>query len=109
MNLSKRDLSNNQVRALSRGLKFCPTPKEIFNLKLFKLIKDTKDFSRKMKCKAYFLLEMVRQEEQALGDNISWFKEKSNCVPTNVEPVLELFLKNLEEGIKSRGGSVRDE
>jgi hypothetical protein len=51
VNLSTRNLSHAEVKVLSKGLNFCPTAKEIDK---HKLAQDLAEFSRKMKCRAYF-------------------------------------------------------
>jgi hypothetical protein len=51
VNSSTRNLSHAEVKVLSKGLNFCPTTKEIDK---HKLAQDFAEFSRKMKCRAYF-------------------------------------------------------
>ena len=49
--LSDRILTNAEIKVLSKGLNFCPTPKEINK---FELVKDSREFRSRMKCKAAF-------------------------------------------------------
>ena len=50
VNFLKHILTDDEIRLISHGLKFCPMPREINN---FKLNQDFADFSRRMKCKAF--------------------------------------------------------
>lgn len=49
--LSDWILTNAEIKVLSKGLNFCPTPKEINK---FELVKDSREFRSRMKCKAAF-------------------------------------------------------
>ena len=60
-----------------------------------------------MKCKAYFGIESEGQRNKNTADSLVKFKEKSNGVPTKVEPALELFLRNLEGHILSMTENAR--
>ena len=51
VNLSNRVLTSDEVQLLSRGLNFCPTPK---NIDRFQLKKDLNEFGRHIKLKYYF-------------------------------------------------------
>ena len=42
-----------------------------------------------------------------MKDNLDRFKETSKWVPTKVDPVLELFLRNLEEHVFSISANRR--
>lgn len=92
VNLSDRVLTHSEIKVLSKGLNFCPTPKEINR---FELIKDISEFGRKMKCRAYF--SQFGGSEQKRSERETRFKAKSSWVPDKVDPALELFLRNLEE------------
>ena len=59
-----------------------------------------------MKCKAYFGMEREGQGNENTGNSLVKLKEKSNWIPTKVDPTLELFLKNLEGNILSITGSA---
>ena len=54
VNLSQRVLTSSEIKVLSRGLNFCPTPSEIDK---GALIKDPSKCGRRMKCKAYFMAQ----------------------------------------------------
>ena len=90
-----------QIRVLSEGLNFCPTPREINR---FEIIKDLTEFGRRMKCRAYFGLD---GESDRQSDKRTHVKEKSKWSPENVDPALDLFLKAFEEvlSIKNEGSN----
>ena len=105
VNLSKRVLTNSEIKVLSRGRNLCPTPKEIDKAAV---IKDLSELSRRMKCKADFA---QNGEARNLSDELIRFKVKSTWKPTRVDPVLDLILKNLEERIsfiEERGYNFRN-
>ena len=52
VNLSKRLLTPAETSLLSKGLSFCPTPRDI---DLFALRKDISDYVRRLRLKEYFL------------------------------------------------------
>ena len=52
VNLSKRKLAPGETSLLSRGLSFCPTPRDI---NIFALRKDISDYVRRLRLKEYFL------------------------------------------------------
>ena len=94
VNLSDRRLTNSEIKVLSKGLNFCPTPKEINK---FELAKDISEFGRIMKCKAYFAgVGEVRHNKL---DRETRFKAKSTRIPDRVDPALELFLNSLNEKV----------
>ena len=70
VNLSERNFTQGEISLLSKGLKFCPTPKEL-NKSAIK--RDLKEFGRKIKCKYHFLSNPKEQERH----NFERFKEKS--------------------------------
>ena len=92
VNLSNRVLSEAEISLLSKGLKFCPTPLE---LDRSAIKRDFKEFSRKIKCKAYFL-SGISNEEGGLG--FRQFKEKSAWCPSvnELDPIINVCLKQLE-------------
>ena len=71
---------------------FCPTPLE---LDRSAIKRDFKEFSRKIKCKAYFL-SGIFNEEGGLG--FRQFREKSTWRPSvnELDPVINVYLKQLE-------------
>ena len=52
INLSKRKLSPAETSLLSKGLSFCPTPRDI---DIFALRKEISDYVRRLRLKEYFL------------------------------------------------------
>ena len=86
VNLWKHILTDDEIR-LFCGLKFCPMPREINN---FKLNQDSADFSRRMKCKAFFEMEKEGLGNAITRDSLDRFKETSKWVLTKVDPALEL-------------------
>ena len=93
VNISSRILTQAEVSLLSKGLKFCPTPKELD----WSVIKrDVKEFGRKIRCKEYFL---SRAEESS--QNFRQFKEKSSWVPSEVDPAIEVYCSKLEEKVSA--------
>ena len=85
-------------------MKFCPTPKDIGR---FKLAQDLTDFARTMKFKVYFIMKKEGQFYKDSRDGFDKFKEKSNWIPTKVDPALELFPRNLEDDILSISGDAK--
>ena len=71
INLSKKVLTEAQIKVLSKGLKFCPTPKEIDRAKV---MEDLENFGRRLRLKWYF-----RNEEEGFSTNP--FKKKSTFNP----------------------------
>ena len=55
-----------------------------------------------MKCKVYF--DQTGEKENMDSDKVTRFKVKSSWTPDIDNPVLDLFLKNLEE--KDEGGGA---
>ena len=74
---------------LSRGLNFCPTPSTIDK---FQLKKDIDEFGRRLKLKYYF----DKADKSMDSDKNIRFKDESKLVPEVNEPMLDLFLRNLE-------------
>ena len=104
VNLSDRVLSVAEISLLSEGLKFCPTPLE---LDRSPIKRDLKEFSRKIKCKAYFLSGTFN-EEGGLG--FRQFREKSPWCPSvnELNPVINVYLKQLKarvDEIDERGSN----
>ena len=91
VNLSNRVLTSDEVQVLSRGLNFCPTPK---NIDRFQLKKDLDEFGRRIKLKYYF--DVGR-------DTIKRFKNKSKWVPQINEPMLDLFLNRVPTVLENPG------
>ena len=72
VNLSDRVLTNSEIKVLSEGLNFYPTPKEINK---FKLMRGISEFGRKMKGWAYF--NRVCDIESNGSDKVRHFRMKS--------------------------------
>ena len=96
VNISNKVLTQAEISLLSKGLKFCPTPKELD----WSAIKwDVKEFCRKIKCKAYF--EGRRDYGVEEFKDFKQFKDKSTWVPSEIDPVLEVYCSKLEERISA--------
>ena len=92
-------MTQGEISLLSKGLKFCPTPKEL-NRSAIK--RDLKKFGRKTKCRYHFLSSPNEQERQSFEQ----FKEKSSCCRVIEDLSVNLYLKSLEEkvmAIKEKG------
>ena len=87
VNLSSRDLTPAENSLLSKGLSFCPTPKEI---DIFALKKDMSDYVRRLRLKEYFC------GDEAVGGDFSQkpaFRKKSSwCPDRNRDLILETYL-----------------
>ena len=86
INLSKKILIEVQVKVLSKGLKFCPTPKEI---DMAKIKEDLENFGRRLRLKWFF-----RNEEEGFSTNP--FKKKSNFNPKQ-DVVIEQQIMDIQE------------
>ncbi|CAB4045326.1 Hypothetical predicted protein, partial [Paramuricea clavata] len=94
VNLSTRNLSHAEVKVLSKGLNFWPTAKEIDK---YKLAQDLAEFSRKIKCRAYFKDKPLSEIDVEGLTGLSKFREKSTWYPSKVDPALETFLNALQD------------
>ena len=92
-NLSKKVLSETEIKVLEKGLGFSPTPSFINEADLQR---DFDDFARKMRCRWYF-----RNESQYIPSQVSTCKLKSTWNPPKGSPALELFLNKVKEDIFS--------
>ena len=70
VNLSSVDLSEAEIKLLSKGLSFCPTPRKV---DWIELKADVEDFSRRLRLKEYF---HGRELSQYISD-LNPFKKKS--------------------------------
>ena len=95
VNISSRVLTQAEVSLLSKGLKFCPTPKE---LDWSPIKRDVKEFCRKIKCKDFFE-DQANYGVDEFNQNFKQFKEKSSWVPSKVDPTIEVYCSKLEERI----------
>ena len=89
INLSKRDLSKGEISLLSKGLKFCPTPRD---LDRGKLKTDLEEFGRRLRLKWFF-----REEDRGFETNP--FRSKSKFDPPKDDVAIEIYLSRLEEEI----------
>ena len=96
VNLSSRDLTPAENSPLSKGLSFCPTPKEI---DVFALKKDMLDYVRRLRLKEYFC------GDDDVGGDFSQkpaFRKKSSwCPDRNRDLILETYVDMLERKIFS--------
>ena len=92
-NLSKKVLSETEIKVLERSLSFFPTPSFINEADLQR---DFDHFARKMRCKWYF-----RNESQDIPSEVSTFKLKSTWNSPKGSPALELFISKVKEDIFS--------
>ena len=82
---------------MSKGLKFCPTPKES---DWSAIKRDVKEFCPKIKCKAYFEGRRDYGVEE-LNQNFEQFKEKPTWVPGEIDPVIQAYSSKLAERISA--------
>ena len=91
VNLSRRDLTPAENSLLSKGLSFCPTPKEI---DIFALKTDMLDFVKRLRLKECFC-----GDGDVGGDfsQKSAFRKKSSWCPSrNRDLILETYVDMLE-------------
>ena len=93
VNLSTVDLSEAEVKLISKGLSFCPTPQKI---DLIELKADLEDFSRRFRLKEYF---DSRESSNYVSDP-NPFKKKNSWTPNKDRDLgLELFIQLLKGDI----------
>ena len=95
VNLSRKELSAEDIRLLSKGLKFSPTPTDIDKAKLKE---DLKAFKRRMRLRWHF-----RDNEDIFSEdnNENKFRIPSSWQPPKEDPVLENYLSRLEKEVMS--------
>lgn len=102
VNLSRHELTDSEISLLSKGLKFCPTPKD---LDRYSLCKDINEFIRRITLKEY-LREIMSQGIF----HVPAFRNKSVwCPERGRELAIEAYAKTVEEEILSsirNGGST---
>ena len=91
INLSKRVLSEDEISLLSKGLKFCPTPRD---LDRGKIKTDLEQFGRRLRLRWFF-----REEERGFETNP--FRPKSTFSPPKDDVAIEVYLSRVEEEILS--------
>ena len=87
INLSKRDLSENEISLLSKGLNFIPTCNKV---DVARLKMELEQFGRMLCLKWHF-----RDDKRDIP--INPFKTKSTFNPRNKDTVIEIYLSSLEE------------
>ena len=93
VNLSTVDLYEAEVKLLSKGLSFCPTPQKI---DWIELKADLKDFSRRLRLKEYF---HGRESSNYVSDP-NPFKKKNSWTPNKDRDLgLEFFIQLLKSDI----------
>ena len=93
VNISSVDLSEAEIKLLSKGLFFCPTPRKV---DWIELKADVEDFSRRLRLKEYFC---GRESSQYISDP-NPFKKKSTWTPNKARDLgLELFIQLLKNDI----------
>ena len=93
LNLSRKVLTETEIRVLEKGLGFAPTPTKINESDLKR---DFNEFSRKMRCKWYFRNEDTEKFLEKPAFNI-----KSNWNLPNDQPAFEIFLSKLDNEVFS--------
>ena len=88
VNLSNRELTEAEVSVLSKGLKFCPTAREINRAKVKE---DLEQFGRRLRLKWFF-----RDEEKDFSTNP--FRKKSSFNPKH-DVAIEMYLSVIENQI----------
>ena len=92
VNLSRRELSEEDVSLLSKGLKFSPTPTDIDKAKLKE---DSEAYKRRMRLRWHFR----NNEEDYVPDENANFRPKSKWQPPKDDPVLENYPSLLEKEV----------
>ena len=97
VNLSCKSLAEYQIKLLSKGLKFSPTPSDIDKNQL-KL--DIEEFKKKMKLKWYFRDNNNNDSSSSsnyANTNNPPFYIKSGWNPSRTDPILESYLSLLKK------------
>ena len=87
INLSKRNLSENEISLLSKGLNFIPTCNKV---DVARLKIELERFGRMLRLKCHF-----RNDKRDIP--INPFKAKSTFNPRNTDAAIEIYLSSLEE------------
>ena len=94
VNLSSRDFTPAKNSFLSKGLSFCPTPKEI---DVFALKKYMLDYVRRLRLKEYFCGDEVVDGDSS--QKPAFGKKSSSCTDRNRDLILETYVDILERKI----------
>ena len=101
VNLSNKVLTDAQIRVLSKGLKFCPTAREIDRAKIKE---DLENFGRRLRLKWHF-----RDVEENFSTNP--FRHKSTFNPKDNDAAIEIFCSTIEQqimDIREEGDNYRN-
>ena len=98
VNLSERIFTKSEISVLSKGLKFCPTPRDLDNISIRN---DIKEFGRKLKCRAYIHLAGGGSGQQS--SRLGAFR-KSSWTPDVVDPSVDFYLTALVNRICAISG-----
>ena len=90
-NLSRRILTEAEIKVLGKGLNFAPIQNKINKLELRTYFKE---FCRRMRTKWYFKNEPTKE-----FSNIPAFSPKSSWTPPNGHPNLEVYLSQIESEV----------
>ena len=102
VNLSSRVLTPAEISLLSKGLSFCPTPKEV---DIFALKKDMFDFVRRLRLKEYFCGK--ESIDGDFSDQPAFRKRSTWCPERNRDAILETYVSVLEKKILSQDFNIR--
>ena len=102
VNLSSRVLTPAEMSLLSKGLSFCPTPKEV---DIFALKKDMFDFVRRLRLKEYYCGE--ESIDGDFSDQAAFRKRSTWCPERNRDAILETYVSLLEKKILSQDLNIR--
>ena len=102
VNLSSRVLTPAEMSLLSKGLSFCPTPKEV---DIFALKKDMFDFVRRLRLKEHYYGD--ESIDGDFSDQPAFRKRSTWCPERNRDAILETYVSLLEKKILSQDLSIR--
>ena len=104
VNLSRRELSEEDMSLLSKGLKFSPTPTDIDKAKLKE---DLEAYNRRMRLRWHFRNNTDSDSQDATNNKSNTLRIKSTWQPPKDDPVLENYLSLLEKEVMSVSPEVR--
>jgi predicted GIY-YIG superfamily endonuclease len=94
VNISNLELTDAEIKLLSKGLSFCPRPKTYDR---GKLKNDTEEFIRRLRLKAHFALQPTNKSKENISCDQPTFRKKSNWTPPKSSiPNLEAFINSVE-------------
>ena len=102
VNLSSRVLTPAEMSLLSKGLSFCPTPKEV---DMFALKKDMFDFVRRLRLKEYYCGD--ESVDGDFSDQPVFRKRSTWCPERNMDAIFETYVSLFEKKILSQDLSIR--